>query len=71
MRMRAIRHSVDTRDAFYEEEQSFFDDALPVYEKEIQAYYRVLTNHELRSELEAEWGIPATLLVKPYALRAA
>ncbi|WP_214730393.1 MULTISPECIES: M3 family oligoendopeptidase [unclassified Exiguobacterium] len=52
----AIRHSVDTRDAFYEEEQAFYDDALPVYEKEIQAYYRVLTNHELRTELEAEWG---------------
>ncbi|MCT4784332.1 M3 family oligoendopeptidase, partial [Exiguobacterium himgiriensis] len=52
----AIRHSVDTRDAFYEAEQTFFDDALPVYEKEVQAYYRVLTEHDLRSQLEEEWG---------------
>ncbi len=52
----SIRHSVDTRDTFYEEEQSFFDDALPIYEKEIQAFYRVITQHELRSQLEQEWG---------------
>ena len=52
----SIRHSIDTRDAFYEAEQTFFDDALPVYEKEVQAYYRVLTEHDLRNQLEQEWG---------------
>jgi M3 family oligoendopeptidase len=51
-----IRHTVDTRDPFYEQEKAFFDEAEPVYTGLLTDYYRKLTTSQFRKELEAIWG---------------
>jgi M3 family oligoendopeptidase len=52
----SIRHTIDTTDKFYEEEQDFFDENTPVYQGLISRYYYSLVNSKFRSELEQKWG---------------
>ena len=52
----SIRHSIDTTDSFYKEEQDFVDEAEPVFQEYITDYYRALIHSRFRSELEAKWG---------------
>ncbi|WP_114570034.1 M3 family oligoendopeptidase [Exiguobacterium flavidum] len=59
-----IRHTIDTRDAFYEAEQGFFDEAGPIYQGFVTKYYEALTTHPLRAELEKEWGTQLFLLAE-------
>ncbi|MCI8442499.1 MAG: M3 family oligoendopeptidase [Provencibacterium sp.] len=51
-----IRHSVDTTDAFYEGEMSFFDERGPIFAEAQKAFKRALAGHPLRSELEKTTG---------------
>lgn len=51
-----IRHTVNTKDEFYEGEKAFFDEAEPVYTGLLSDYYRKLTGSKFRSELETVWG---------------
>lgn len=51
-----IRHTVDTRDAFYEAEKAFFDEAEPVYTGLLTDYYRKLAGSRFKKELEDIWG---------------
>ncbi len=51
-----IRHTIDTRDGFYEKEQAFLDEQMPHYEKLISDFYKALIGSKFRSELEAQWG---------------
>ncbi|MFD0960715.1 M3 family oligoendopeptidase [Paenibacillus chungangensis] len=51
-----IRHSIDTQDEFYKQEQAFFDDNRPVVEEYITDYYRALSQSRFRDELEKKWG---------------
>ncbi len=51
-----IRHTIDTRDAFYEQENNFFDTAAPQFEALTTRYYRALLDSAQRAELEAKWG---------------
>ena len=51
-----IRHTVDTTDLFYEEEQTFFDEETPIYQGLISRYYRSLVNSKFRRALEEKWG---------------
>lgn len=51
-----VRHSINTKDEFYQAEQEFIDEAEPVYQQYITDYYRVLVNSKFRSELEGKWG---------------
>jgi len=51
-----IRHTVDTRDSFYESEQNFFDENEPVYEGFISKYYKILIESPFRKGLEKHWG---------------
>lgn len=51
-----IRHTVDTADAFYEKENDYFDEYLPLYEGAISDYYRALTESKFQGELEKIWG---------------
>ena len=37
-----IRHTVDTNDSFYEEEQTYFDEVTPLYQGLISRYYQSL-----------------------------
>lgn len=51
-----IRHSINTEDEFYEKEQEFIDENMPLYEEVMTKYYKALVNSKFRSELEEKWG---------------
>jgi len=51
-----IRHTVDTTDSFYEKEQDFIDENMPIYQGLVAKYYAVLINSKFRPELEGKWG---------------
>ncbi len=51
-----IRHSIDTSDKFYEEENTFFDMNYPVYESLNTRFYKALVGAKFRTELEEQWG---------------
>ncbi|WP_435925757.1 M3 family oligoendopeptidase [Paenibacillus sp. DYY-L-2] len=52
----SIRHSIDTNDEFYKEEQDFFDEKGPIVQEYITEYYRALVGSKFREELENKWG---------------
>jgi M3 family oligoendopeptidase len=52
----SIRHSIDTRDGFYENEQEFMDENSPRYTNMVNEFYRALVNSPFREELSQEWG---------------
>ncbi|OLN29044.1 M3 family oligoendopeptidase [Desulfosporosinus metallidurans] len=66
-----IRHTVDTADPFYEEEQNYFDEVTPVYQGLISQYYKSLVNSKFRQGLEEKWGkqlfTKADLTLKTFA----
>ncbi|WP_170006783.1 M3 family oligoendopeptidase [Bacillus fonticola] len=51
-----IRHSVDTTDAFYKEEQAFMDENAPYMESLQSKLYDRLVNSRFRRELEEQFG---------------
>ena len=51
-----IRHSADTRDAFYEAENNYFDEQLPVFESLKSNFYRALLASPFRGVLEQRHG---------------
>jgi M3 family oligoendopeptidase len=51
-----VRHSIDTKDAYYEEENNFFDSANPDFEALINKYYRALLASPFRKQLESLRG---------------
>lgn len=53
-----IRHSIDTRDTFYEEEQAFWDENGPLISEWVNAYYRAVLESPHLEDLKKE--LPAT-----------
>ncbi|WP_242217025.1 M3 family oligoendopeptidase [Bacillus cereus group sp. BfR-BA-01380] len=53
----SIRHSVDTTDVFYKEEQDFFDEYSPIVKGYVTKYYEALTQSPFRKQLEEYYGI--------------
>ncbi|MFT4643817.1 MAG: oligoendopeptidase F, partial [Planctomycetota bacterium] len=51
-----IRHSIDTRDKFYEAEKEWLDRTLPELSLFSEKYYRVIVKSEFRADLEKEFG---------------
>ncbi|TDK65025.1 M3 family oligoendopeptidase [Bacillus salipaludis] len=51
-----IRHSVDTNDEFYKEEQDYMDEIQPEIEGLVNQYYQALVDSKFRIELERKWG---------------
>ena len=51
-----IRHTIDTRDAFYDRENDFIDENMPLLEEDIQRINRALLTSKFRGALEAEYG---------------
>ena len=51
-----IRHSIDTRDAFYDAENAFADENEPVVKEMAQAVNLALLRSPFRKELEARLG---------------
>nr|WP_300001948.1 M3 family oligoendopeptidase [Tissierella sp.] len=52
----SIRHSIDTRDEFYEKENNFIDENSPKFSELTSKFYKELVNSEFREELEKTWG---------------
>lgn len=63
-----IRHTSDTRDAFYEKENDYFDEQLPALESLNSRYYQALTGSAFRPELEKEFG-PQVFVLAELALK--
>jgi M3 family oligoendopeptidase len=51
-----IRHSIDTNDEFYKEEQDYIDDVMPEFQGLVTDYYKELLNSSFRTVLEERWG---------------
>jgi M3 family oligoendopeptidase len=51
-----IRHTMDTRDEFYEKENEFFDRQMPAYEGLVNEFYKKLIASPFRPALERQWG---------------
>lgn len=51
-----IRHTIDTRDAFYDKENDFFDAAGPVFSEKQTAIYQELLKSPYRPQLEEKLG---------------
>ncbi|MBU3143411.1 M3 family oligoendopeptidase [Clostridium sp. CF012] len=66
-----IRHTIDTTDTFYEGEQDFIDENMPIYQGLIAKYYDALINSQFRPKLEEKWGNQlfnmATLNIKTFS----
>ncbi len=56
MQIAMIRHTIDTRDAFYAGEQAFYDEHSPIVENLVSQYYKALVGSPFRKELEAHFG---------------
>jgi len=52
----SVRHSINTKDAFYEGENDFFDNTYPELGQYTNDYFRALLASPFRTELEAEFG---------------
>ena len=65
-----IRHTIDTKDKFYEEENNFFDQNNPSISALTTRYYKLLLESSFREALEAKWGrqlfIIAELSIKTF-----
>jgi M3 family oligoendopeptidase len=51
-----IRHTIDTTDEFYKQEQDFVDEKMPEWQALVNRYYSALVGTKFRSELEQTWG---------------
>lgn len=51
-----IRHDIDTRDTFYDEEVKFWSSAMPEMEEDFQAWNLAMLESKFRPEFEAEYG---------------
>ncbi|WCK54429.1 M3 family oligoendopeptidase [Aneurinibacillus sp. Ricciae_BoGa-3] len=51
-----IRHTIDTNDETYKEEQEYFDEVQPHYQALVSNYYQALVDSKFRRELENKWG---------------
>ncbi|MEM7102530.1 MAG: M3 family oligoendopeptidase [Bacteroidota bacterium] len=51
-----IRHTIDTNDKYYEEENSFFDQQLPIFNDLTTRFYAALVDSEFRNQLEEKFG---------------
>ena len=51
-----IRHSIDTNDEFYKNENDYMDEFAPEMEELTSLFYQELVKSSYRTELEAKWG---------------
>lgn len=52
----SIRHTIDTTDEFYKDEQDFFDEFSPHLQGYVTNYYQALVSSPFRAELEQKYG---------------
>lgn len=51
-----IRHDIDTRDTYYDEEKKFWSAVMPELEEYFQTWNQVMLNSPFRPEFEAQYG---------------
>ena len=51
-----IRHTIDTRDTFYDAENTFFNQELPTFQSFNTRLHNILLNSGFRNGFEQEWG---------------
>lgn len=51
-----IRHTIDTTDKYYEDEQDYFDKNMPIYQGLVSKFYRLLTGSKYKAMLKDEYG---------------
>ncbi|SFJ78166.1 M3 family oligoendopeptidase [Brevibacillus centrosporus] len=51
-----IRHTINTEDTFYKEEQDYWDEVGPVYQGLVSRYYDAIVHSTFRANLERKWG---------------
>ncbi|MCT4620488.1 MAG: M3 family oligoendopeptidase [Marinisporobacter sp.] len=51
-----IRHTINTEDRVYEEEQKYFDENGPLYEGLVAKYYAALVDSKYKDALKEKWG---------------
>ncbi|MEM8909595.1 MAG: M3 family oligoendopeptidase, partial [Bacteroidota bacterium] len=51
-----IRHTINTRDDFYEKENAFFDTHNPSFAALVNEFYQLLLDSTFREALEEKWG---------------
>ncbi|RYL89759.1 M3 family oligoendopeptidase [Sporolactobacillus sp. THM7-4] len=51
-----IRHTVNTNDPFYKDENDFMDEMMPVFEGKTTEFYQLLLSSPFRDDLEKKWG---------------
>ena len=51
-----VRHTVDTRDPFYDAENDYYDEHMPLYELAAFDFYRAMTESPFRADMEKELG---------------
>ena len=65
-----VRHTVNTKDEFYDGENSFFDESSPLFEKISTDFYKEMLNSKFREELTGAlgelWFINADLKLKGF-----
>ena len=65
-----IRHTIDTRDEFYDKEKDFVDENSPITQKLGMDFYKEMVNSPYRAEVEKElgefWFINAELRLKGF-----
>ncbi len=52
----SVRHSIDTRDQFYDGEEKFWDKAVPELEEYVQQWTLAMLESPFRKDFEAEYG---------------
>lgn len=52
----SVRHTIDTNDEFYKNENDYIDEQAPIVEGFIAKYYEALISSKFRDELEGKWG---------------
>lgn len=52
----SIRHSIDTRDKFYDEEQTYWDEYSPLYEEVNSSFYGAIVHSPYRKTLEDKFS---------------
>ena len=51
-----VRHTINTKDEFYEKEQAYFDGSLPRYQDLVTQFYKTLLATPYRKGIESKWG---------------
>lgn len=51
-----VRNSMDTTDPYYEKENDFMDENLPIYQEIVSNYYKLLVDSKYAKEIEETYG---------------